>query len=643
MSSLLPLIDVSKFERTASLLKIREQLTNDNLSARFQCLYYIPGKENCTYNCRYYEDAHRGIFETASRVLLDDVDQVGTAEFLKVMRTLFCGDHDPFTGNINKKAYKKHLGALWECADEAEKNAIWDTLRDSGRGIYQPTTPRRSRPERVRVNTEPKKLSNTYLKVPGAGPSTPGNKDPDTPTRPRSAQAQLGRNIEDVDIAPTSPSPSVVPQAHIPSEAEMRVDGSLNFSQPLGSTVKTSKDFAQIPAFHLPLRFNVEPAGNKSSSDTSGGLKSHQNLPSEATAPSNSKKQTMNLPKFESIFDKLEKSAQDMYSLNTQAAEKYQQPPVHRPEAKQDSRGLETQTPMRNFEPPAYPWVTTSRDRWPATRQYEEQASTIKSPSPTPGNPFRFHMDSPTVTSPTIKEEPVSPSPPNSPSSKPAPTKYSFDNTPETKKLSKPHAYDPRRPEAIASTIRRILLAPLIEERTGAIYVLEAPAFFSTFAPARAENKTWVKIGISSDVTKRINSLTVKCGITGLRDVYVSDAGTMRMDLLRRIEKVCHVELNNFRRRMDCKHEGVVGGKCTTVHDEWFAVEADVAVRTVERWRGFLDHEPYTKVGKLDGFWEGRLSRKNYGRVKGDEGLGGHEWAHKTFDGWLEESVKEKI
>lgn len=113
------------------------------------------------------------------------------------------------------------------------------------------------------------------------------------------------------------------------------------------------------------------------------------------------------------------------------------------------------------------------------------------------------------------------------------------------------------------------------------------------------------------------------------------------MDLLRRIEKVCHEELNNFRRKMDCKNEGVTG-KCNTVHGEWFAVDKAVAIRTVKRWRAFLDHSPYGDDGVLDEFWKARLGDGKYWRFEASEGEEDHEFLNKKLDAWLEKSSREK-
>jgi hypothetical protein len=90
-----------------------------------------------------------------------------------------------------------------------------------------------------------------------------------------------------------------------------------------------------------------------------------------------------------------------------------------------------------------------------------------------------------------------------------------------------------------------------------------------------------VTIGISRNIRKRIGSLKNNCGFTDLQECYRLGGGPVRMDLLRIIDRVCHAESNNFRRTIQCT-EGVNGARYNTLHNEWFAVPEQVAVRTVK-------------------------------------------------------------
>lgn len=191
------------------------------------------------------------------------------------------------------------------------------------------------------------------------------------------------------------------------------------------------------------------------------------------------------------------------------------------------------------------------------------------------------------------------------------------------------HAFDIHRPETIARSIRK-LLSDSFEE--GVIYVLKAPRFFQSYEPAKG--KQWVKIGITRDVKERIRDLKRECGFTDLTECFSSE-GLVRMDLLRRMERVCHEELNNFRRTIQCK-EGVNGAKCNTLHAEWFEVHEDVAIRTVKRWRKFLDYKPYEDDGRMSEFWRKRLYGSSYEFGTG-EGELDHLTAHRRYESFLEQ------
>lgn len=154
--------------------------------------------------------------------------------------------------------------------------------------------------------------------------------------------------------------------------------------------------------------------------------------------------------------------------------------------------------------------------------------------------------------------------------------------------------YDVHTPNTIAKEVRTILLRG-VEEQSEFIYVLKAPRFFETFQPAKEKGEEWVKIGISRNIKKRISSLKNNCGFTDLQECYGLGGGPVRIDLRRIIERVCHAELNNSRRTIQCT-EGVNGARCDTLHNEWFAVSEEVAVWTVKRWRRFLDYEPMQRA-----------------------------------------------
>ncbi|KAJ4286738.1 hypothetical protein N0V90_012990 [Kalmusia sp. IMI 367209] len=210
------------------------------------------------------------------------------------------------------------------------------------------------------------------------------------------------------------------------------------------------------------------------------------------------------------------------------------------------------------------------------------------------------------------------------------------DISPHGKNITpKPCVYRPLLTTVIAANISKLLQKNITEERRGTIYVLEAPEFFSSFPPASSRGEQWVKIGISTDVIKRMDTLRARCGITDITAIYSSDPNTIRMDLLRRIEQVCHAQLNNYRRRMDCKSAGITKG-CRTVHGEWFAVDKEVAKRTVTMWRRFLAYEPYGELGVLDDAWKKKLIDSENYKFEAKYGETEHDLFQRQFEAFIE-------
>src|SRR3954468_20179427 len=121
---LIPQMDLSRLERVGDLLQFKNQLLNEDETARFQCLYYFdfPREGFCTSNCIFYEVNHRELFKTARINIAKDVDQVEEIDFIIVLRTLFCGDHDPTKTSAKFKSYRNHFEALWKDASAEEKS-----------------------------------------------------------------------------------------------------------------------------------------------------------------------------------------------------------------------------------------------------------------------------------------------------------------------------------------------------------------------------------------------------------------------------------------------------------------------------------------------------------------------------------------
>ncbi|KAL1595192.1 hypothetical protein SLS60_009880 [Paraconiothyrium brasiliense] len=197
-----------------------------------------------------------------------------------------------------------------------------------------------------------------------------------------------------------------------------------------------------------------------------------------------------------------------------------------------------------------------------------------------------------------------------------------------------------RRTQDIAYDIRELLRKPIDYDNSGYIYVMKASRFFDRFPPSRdrAEPEQWVKIGITQDIKERMDDLIKQCGMTDLAECGDDrlHKKPMLMPTLRRVEALCHKELENFKRPLDCN---LTDTKCNTVHREWFNVTEEAAIRTVKRWLKFFDQSPYTKSGVLEsGFWDDRVWNGEYLETDRDEDI---DRTHERYQTWLESSIQQ--
>jgi len=195
----------------------------------------------------------------------------------------------------------------------------------------------------------------------------------------------------------------------------------------------------------------------------------------------------------------------------------------------------------------------------------------------------------------------------------------------------------PRKPSAIALAIKDILREPIDNSNKGYIYVLRAPRFFKDFPPSRdrAKPEQWVKIGITRNMEERKKSLSARCGIRDLTDCDDVLEEPMPMPLLRRVERLCHEELDNFRRPLDC-NETDTG--CDTVHKEWFNVTEEVAIRTVKRWLSFISQSPYSRHGNLQSEWEDMVYEGAYLKTDRNEDL---DRTDQRYQSWLDNGIQQ--
>jgi len=189
-------------------------------------------------------------------------------------------------------------------------------------------------------------------------------------------------------------------------------------------------------------------------------------------------------------------------------------------------------------------------------------------------------------------------------------------------------------PVIIDTYIREAIKKPVTKE--GSAYILKAPEYFEKKYPGETP---LVKIGVSTDVPRRINDLRKSCGLFGLEQV--EDNENIRHRLYYKVEELVHTELANFNRLFKC-------GRCKTKgkdteHREWFAVSEEVALTTVQRWRSFvlLDPPPYDDNGILTDHWSEMLEIRNViWQQGGDERYDDHEKRNSRWERWLQEEIR---
>ncbi|KAF2106266.1 T5orf172 domain-containing protein [Lophiotrema nucula] len=626
--SLLPVPDLSKLERIADLFKFRDDLLNNHSKAQFPCLFYYSSGHYCDKNCKDYADDHPGTFKSAGRQLVREVDEVEKEHFIAVVRTFFCGDHDLTKLTGRRRPYKQHFEALWESASREVKSDVWDALRKSGRNIYPPLTPvRPRRPKATQIHSAPVGAFQEKLKTSSNNASSPLTLGSDTPSRPRTAQATLGQS--DNPTADGTPVATPTPAfPHHPTTPENDMYAS-TFSPSLLPACRILRPHFGRPGVDQPL----ETSSQVTTHSMLDKIKSIETIHSPHLKQEHSLPVTGNpnwlhkLCNSETIFEKLEKGAKRSTPDNVENVEYSKGTPIYVPQAGHCIEEPVTESPQDSSELEEIECVLRPK---PSMRSENGGPDTEPDSHSTPGDHPSKSAHLPKPESAAFETDVPLPSGTSSPNHEPSSAKCGKAAAPPAHPTTtKPCEYEIYGPNIIANTVRNILKKP-VEVRTGAIYVFEAPEFFKAFQPARDRNEQWVKIGISSDVRKRIKNLRFRCGITDLQCFYVSDSGTMRMDLLRRIETLCHEELNNFRRRMKCKDGLNRQVKCNTVHEEWFAVDKEVAKRTVERWWKFLKSDPYGESGYLNGDWVARLEH-DFGSFEASEG---------SMDAWVEASLR---
>jgi hypothetical protein len=171
--------------------------------------------------------------------------------------------------------------------------------------------------------------------------------------------------------------------------------------------------------------------------------------------------------------------------------------------------------------------------------------------------------------------------------------------------------------------------------KEGHVYIFKSPEYFRRFFP---NEQPLLKIGMSKDVSKRMEDLRGKCGLFDL--ARVADCEDRPMEFYWKVEELVHTELLNFRRLFNCKKCRNAKGT-ETEHQEWFAVDEEVALMTVQRWRRFIELEPYDENGILKGHWSRMIQPKNMEHPDAEEQWNDSQSRDRRWTKWLDEGAKE--
>lgn len=666
--SLFPRDDVSQYERSADLLKLMDYLNDGSSQELIPCLFTDEDGNCHNSNSWRYTKWHPGKFGKSAKILTRESRSVKKEDFSAVVRYYFCGNHD-FTPTSGRKHWRLHFEKLWEEAPEMLRAEVWDALQKSERSVYlrAPSTPRKHRPGLDRaVNSAPKETLNPSGDDAGSIPD-PGA---ETPSRPQTAQAKfepgsttfsfndtikIGHKFQNIRKSTETPSP----------ESPFGPSSVPRYSSTLSKLTAERKDL------------EIKPPTIKSE----GPLLTHEKKMDVGQAPlwwpsrdvdlqldmgTLGKPPEMTFTPYTgySIFDSLRRGGNHVDPLRSvksgEATPGLASPSRNSKESdtKTSTSGIDTRRSPTLHSSPEKPTTrapsprTLSPESFYLSRTSMPTATRTSTPNAdTPGTqppimsretPIK-HESSPTSQNDTANLESLAAKFNDLEFSNPPPRRRLFQEEPRSTSPQTPQAipedsciYTPRNPTATAREIKKILK----EDLTGHIYVFEAPEFFSKFKPALERSETWVKIGIASDVEQRRKALASKCGFRDLTEVYASD--TMRMDVLRVIEAVCHEQLNNWRRKMDCARYGR-GSKCKTLHKEWFHVDKDRAVKTVQMWTGFLDNNPYGHGGVLEDRWRKSLfDRKKYRLLETPRNeLDQAELLHQSLEAWIGKTMEE--
>jgi hypothetical protein len=148
-----------------------------------------------------------------------------------------------------------------------------------------------------------------------------------------------------------------------------------------------------------------------------------------------------------------------------------------------------------------------------------------------------------------------------------------------------------RRRLTVSDLVKCMRATPWPHDSSGFIYV-----------HTRSGTPSMVKIGVTvRDVQLRLLDIAKTC--------HYEPQVITQMPIIncRHTEKLIFISLDKMRRR-ELLQEGLCnnGNGCRHRHTEWFEVNKDVAVLTVQRWTEWMTLNPY-RGDRLDVFWEANL------------------------------------
>ena len=121
----------------------------------------------------------------------------------------------------------------------------------------------------------------------------------------------------------------------------------------------------------------------------------------------------------------------------------------------------------------------------------------------------------------------------------------------------------------------------------------------------------YVKIGRTKGDPDNRRKQLLKCGY----ELEVVDKGSFTaVPCHQRLEKIIHLDLRNRQHTFICsckksrKNGSNHDADGLTEHGEWFKIDSEDAIRTVDKWRGWMQRDPYDMDGNLKLEWQKRVS-----------------------------------